>query len=177
MNESATTVPVLFEQNLEKNITGIACATKRKGSWTTLGVEEFKEQVRYLSLGLHSLGVKKGDAVSIHSPNSSQWVLSDQAILSIGAVNVAIYTTQPTDQIVYILNDSKTVVHFVSTNEMFEGLSELLTEVSTLQKIVFMEEVPSPDNSEKFMSFDSLLELGKKVHQEQPELFESYVRV
>ena len=173
MNESATTVPVLFEQNLEKNITGIACATKRKGSWTTLGVEEFKEQVRYLSLGLHSLGVKKGDAVSIHSLNSSQWVLSDQAILSIGAVNVAIYTTQPTDQIVYILNDSKTVVHFVSTNEMFEGLSELLTEVSTLQKIVFMKEVPSPDNSEKFMSFDSLLELGKKVHQEQPELFES----
>ena len=173
MNESATTVPVLFEQNLEKNITGIACATKRKGSWITLGVEEFKKQVRYLSLGLHSLGVKKGDAVSIHSPNSSQWVLSDQAILSIGAVNVAIYTTQPTDQIVYILNDSKTVVHFVSTHEMFEGLSELVTEVSTLQKIVFMEEVPSPDHSEKFLSFDSLLELGKKVHQEQPELFES----
>ena len=173
MNESATTVPVLFEQNLEKNVTGIACATKRKGSWITLGVEEFKKQVRYLSLGLHSLGVKKGDAVSIHSPNSSQWVLSDQAILSIGAVNVAIYTTQPTDQIVYILNDSKTVVHFVSTHEMFEGLSELVTEVSTLQKIVFMEEVPSPDHSEKFMSFDSLLELGKKVHQEQPELFES----
>lgn len=173
MNDSATTVPVLFEQNLGKNITGIACATKRNGSWTTLGVEEFKEQVRYLSLGLHSLGVKKGDAVSIHSPNSSQWVLSDQAILSIGAVNVAIYTTQPTDQIVYILNDSKTVVHFVSTNEMFEGLSELVSEVSTLQKIIFMEEVPSPDNSEKFMSFDSLLELGKKVHQEQPELFES----
>jgi long-chain acyl-CoA synthetase len=173
MNESATTVPVLFEQNLEENITGIACATKRKGSWITLGVEEFKKQVRYLSLGLHSLGVKKGDAVSIHSPNSSQWVLSDQAILSIGAVNVAIYTTQPTDQIVYILNDSKTVVHFVSTHEMFEGLSELVTEVSTLQKIVFMEEVPSPDHSEKFLSFDSLLELGKKVHQEQPELFES----
>ena len=173
MNESATTVPVLFEQNLEKNVTGIACATKRKGSWITLDVEEFKKQVRYLSLGLHSLGVKKGDAVSIHSPNSSQWVLSDQAILSIGAVNVAIYTTQPTDQIVYILNDSKTVVHFVSTHEMFEGLSELVTEVSTLQKIVFMEEVPSPDHSEKFMSFDSLLELGKKVHQEQPELFES----
>ena len=74
---------------------------------------------------LHSLGVKKGDAVSIHSPNSSQWVVCDQAILSIGAVNVAIYTTQPTDQIVYILNDSKTVVHFVSTKEMFEGLEQL----------------------------------------------------
>ena len=56
---------------------------------------------------------------------------------------------------------------------MFEGFSELVSEVSTLQKIIFMEEVPSPDNSEKFMSFDSLLELGKKVHQEQPELFES----
>ena len=173
MNESATTVPILFEQNLEKNITGIACATKRKGSWTALGVEEFKEQVRYLSLGLHSLGVKKGDAVSIHSPNSSQWVVSDQAILSIGAVNVAIYTTQPTDQIVYILNDSKTVVHFVSTKELFEGLSEHLSEVSTLQKIVFMEEESSTNDAEQFMSFDSLLELGKKVHQEQPELFES----
>ena len=75
MDMSATTVPVLFEQNLEKNVSGIACATKRKGNWTSLGVQEFKQQIRYLSLGLHSLGVKKGDAVSIHSPNSSQWVV------------------------------------------------------------------------------------------------------
>ena len=173
MDMSATTVPVLFEQNLEKNVSGIACATKRKGNWTSLGVQEFKQQIRYLSLGLHSLGVKKGDAVSIHSPNSSQWVVCDQAILSIGAVNVAIYTTQPTDQIVYILNDSKTVVHFVSTKEMFEGLSEQLSEVSTLNKIIFMEEELKNDNIEQYMSFDSLLKLGKKIYEETPELFES----
>ena len=167
------TVPVLFEQNLGKNISGIACATKRKGSWTTLSVNEFKEQVRYLSLGLHSLGVKKGDAVSIHSPNSSKWVLCDQAILSIGAVNVAIYTTQPTDQIVYILNDSKTVVHFVSTKQMFEGLSEHLLEVSTLKKIVFMEEATTTADEDQFMCFDTLIKLGKRIDQENPELFES----
>ncbi len=173
MNDTVITVPVLFEQNLGKNISGIACATKRKGSWTTLSVNEFKEQVRYLSLGLHSLGVKKGDAVSIHSPNSSKWVLCDQAILSIGAVNVAIYTTQPTDQIVYILNDSKTVVHFVSTKQMFEGLSEHLLEVSTLKKIVFMEEATTTADEDQFMCFDSLIKLGKRIDQENPELFES----
>lgn len=173
MNDTMITVPVLFEQNLGKNISGIACATKRKGSWTTLSVNEFKEQVRYLSLGLHSLGVKKGDAVSIHSPNSSKWVLCDQAILSIGAVNVAIYTTQPTDQIVYILNDSKTVVHFVSTKQMFEGLSEHLLEVSTLKKIVFMEEATTTADEDQFMCFDSLIKLGKRIDQENPELFES----
>ena len=173
MNDTVITVPVLFEQNLGKNISGIACATKRKGSWTTLSVNEFKEQVRYLSLGLHSLGVKKGDAVSIHSPNSSKWVLCDQAILSIGAVNVAIYTTQPTDQIVYILNDSKTVVHFVSTKQMFEGLSEHLLEVSTLKKIVFMEEATTIADEDQFMCFDTLIKLGKRIDQENPELFES----
>lgn len=173
MNDTEITVPVLFEQHLGKNISGIACATKRKGSWTTLSVNEFKEQVRYLSLGLHSLGVKKGDAVSIHSPNSSQWVLCDQAILSIGAVNVAIYTTQPTDQIVYILNDSKTVVHFVSTKEMFEGLSEHLSEISTLQKIVFLEEVTTTTDEDQFMCFDSLIKLGKRIDKENPDLFES----
>ncbi len=173
MNDTVITVPVLFEQNLGKNISGIACATKRKGSWTTLSVNEFKEQVRYLSLGLHSLGVKKGDAVSIHSPNSSKWVLCDQAILSIGAVNVAIYTTQPTDQIVYILNDSKTVVHFVSTKQMFEGLSEHLLEVSTLKKIVFMEEATTTADEDQFMCFDTLIKLGKRIDQENPELFES----
>lgn len=173
MNDTVITVPVLFEQNLGKNISGIACATKRKGSWTTLSVNEFKEQVRYLSLGLHSLGVKKGDAVSIHSPNSSKWLLCDQAILSIGAVNVAIYTTQPTDQIVYILNDSKTVVHFVSTKQMFEGLSEHLLEVSTLKKIVFMEEATTTADEDQFMCFDTLIKLGKRIDQENPELFES----
>ena len=54
MDMLATTVPVLFEQNLEKNVSGIACATKRKCNWTSLGVQEFKQQIRYLSLGLHS---------------------------------------------------------------------------------------------------------------------------
>ena len=44
MNMSATTVPVLFEQNLEKNVSGIACATKREGNWTSLSVQDLERQ-------------------------------------------------------------------------------------------------------------------------------------
>ena len=107
MEYSPNTVALLFDKNLDKNVSGIACVTKRNGQWNAVTVQDFRTKVRQVALAMHSLGVKKGDAVSIHSPNSSEWLLCDQAILSIGAVNVAIYTTQP----VYFVNLQLPSVH------------------------------------------------------------------
>ena len=46
---------------------------------------------------------------------------------------------------------------------MFEGLSEHLLEVSTLKKIVFMEEATTTADEDQFMCFDSLIKFANEL--------------
>ena len=85
----------------------MACATKRGGVWIETSVEDFRAKIRQFALGLHDLGVRKGDRVALHAENSTEWLIVDQAVLRLGAVTVPIYTTQPSDQINYILEDAE----------------------------------------------------------------------
>ena len=78
---------------------------KLRGEWVHISAEEFVRRVRHVALGLARLGIKAGDRVALLSENRPEWSISDLAILSLGAVNVPIYTTQAVDQVEYILSD------------------------------------------------------------------------
>ena len=101
-----TTIIAEIDKGLERYEGDNFIFTKRNGEWFKTGIDEFKDKVRNFALGLYELGVRRGDRVSIHSENSAEWVICDQAILSLGAANVPIYTTQPGEQIKYILENS-----------------------------------------------------------------------
>jgi len=71
--------------------------------------KEFYKKIKLLSSGLRSLGLKKGEIVSLFSENSSKWLLSDQAILLSGAVNAVRGSAAPDDELKYILEHSDSV--------------------------------------------------------------------
>src|SRR5690625_6846794 len=77
-------------------------------------------------MGLYELGVRSGERISLHSENSVEWLICDLAILSLGAVSVPIYSTQPGDQIKYILENSEAAVHIVSTHQLFKETKPLV---------------------------------------------------
>ena len=66
---------------------------KAGGVWRDISTDEFAATVRSLALGLQSIGVRKGDRVSILSENRPEWTAFDHAILNLGAVTVPIYST------------------------------------------------------------------------------------
>ena len=167
MKYEPAVVPLLMDERLNVNKLGIAAAVKRNGRWIETTVDEFRTKVRHLALGLYQLGVRRGDRVSIHSENSTEWLICDQAILSIGAVNVAIYTTQPADQISYILQDSEAKVHIVSGDLLYDDTIDQLKKVSSLTAVISI----MPTKHEDVKSWDEILAMGEALHQEQPELF------
>ena len=160
-------VPLLIEERLKTNKLGIVAAVKRNGEWIETSVEDFRNKIRNLALGLYTLGVRKGDRVSIHSENSTEWLICDQAILSIGAINVAIYTTQPSDQIVYILKNSEAKVHIVSNDAMFEETKPLIKPIKTITSIISIQ----PSIHKKLLGFEQVIEMGKELEKEKPQLF------
>ncbi len=163
-----TTIFSEIDKGLEKHDKNVLIATKRNGSWVETNKDTFKQQVRNLALGLYELGVRKGDKVSLHSENSAEWVICDQAILSIGAVNVPIYTTQPGEQIKYILENSEAKVHIVSTDELYADTQPMMDKLDSVEAVIsiFGSEHSGPRD------FEEILELGAKANEENPELFE-----
>ncbi|MEE9614689.1 MAG: long-chain fatty acid--CoA ligase, partial [Thermodesulfobacteriota bacterium] len=120
----------------------------------TLGRGEFEEKVRDLSLGLLTLGVGRGERVAILLENSPEWIITDLAISSIGAVSVPVYTTLSPEETAFVLEDSGSTAvvfsphhikkllqakcpslkHFIATAEV-EGPAVLGTEVLTLGRV------------------------------------------
>ncbi|MDR9418746.1 AMP-dependent synthetase/ligase [Gracilimonas sp.] len=168
MKYEPTTILSIVEQGYEKNKTGVFSAVKRNGEWIETSVDDFKQMVRDLALGLHELGVRKGDKISLHAENSTEWLVIDQAVLSLGAAVVPIYTTQPGEQIKYILENSEAKVHFVSNDEVFAETKPLIKEVTNVKAIVSI----LGSNHEKLRTLDEILEMGHKKGEEDPSLFE-----
>src|SRR5215216_2237097 len=96
-----------------------ALGLKKAGRWLYIPGEAIIQRVRAVALGLSALGVKRGDRVALLSENRPDWSVVDLAILSLGAVNVPIYTTQAPEQVRYILEDSGARVLFVSGKKVF----------------------------------------------------------
>ena len=162
------TIPDLMFEGLAKYDGSCFSSTKRDGKWIEESVDSFKKRVRFFCLGLHHIGVKRGDKVSLHAENSTEWLLCDLAILCLGAVNVPIYSTQPGDQIKYILEDCDSVVHIVSNDEMFADTKPLMKSVKSVKSVISI----FGSKHGKLKSFEDILELGKEVHSESPSLFE-----
>jgi long-chain acyl-CoA synthetase len=64
------------------------------------------QRVRAVAGGLNSLGLKRGDTISLLMNNRSEFIPTDLAAVSLGAVPFSIYQTSSPEQIEYLLSDS-----------------------------------------------------------------------
>jgi len=167
MKYEPKTLIEIVDEGLAYYPEGMFISTKRNGTWHEMTVEDFIEKIKFFGLGLVKLGVEKGDKVSLHSENRTEWLIADQAILSIGAVSVPIYTTQPGEQIKYILENSEAKVHIVSNDEMFADTKPIIKSVKPVTSVITFD----PSKHKKLKHFDDILELGRQMHDEIPGLF------
>lgn len=67
---------------------------------------ELAERVKAIAGGLNSIGLRRGDTVSLLMDNRSDFIPTDLAAVSLGAVPFSIYQTSSPEQIEYVLRDS-----------------------------------------------------------------------
>lgn len=87
----------------------LALKTRQEDELTEIYVKSLQEQVRELSYGFMAIGIEPGERVAIDLPNGPEWLISDLAITSIGAVTVPIYTNLGEEEKIFILKDSEAV--------------------------------------------------------------------
>jgi long-chain acyl-CoA synthetase len=147
---------------------------RRDRRWQGITANEVREQVELLALGLHALGVSKGDRVALLSESRPEWSLTDYAILANGAVNVPIYPTQSLDQVDFILRNSGARVLFVSGARQLKRVRPVLrnmTDEERPQLVVFDSD--GSDDVSGGTTLEGLAENGRILLAKSPELLKN----
>ncbi|MEM3766652.1 MAG: AMP-binding protein, partial [Candidatus Bathyarchaeia archaeon] len=106
---------------------------------------ELKLKVDKLATALADLGVKKGDRVATILPNSPQFIISDYAIMRLGAVHVPISVTHKTPDLLYEIGESET--HTVICSYARLELVNVIKDKTKIRNMIFTHVPAYPDYS------------------------------
>ena len=161
-----STICQLVDAGLD-NYSSIVASTKRKGTWYDTDQVTFRTQLSACAAGFYSLGVRKGDRVAIHSESSTEWLIIDQALLSLGAISVPIYTSQPQDQILHIAGDAEICGYVVSTQELYDRCPPQF--VSRIPSLKWMAGILGKFSPET-LTYEEIIQRGKEHLSSEPDL-------
>ncbi|MDA3896948.1 MAG: AMP-binding protein, partial [Desulfobacteraceae bacterium] len=166
------TINEVFKNRAEKYKQRLAVEKKLNGKWEKVTWSQYYENARSVGLGLHSLGIKKGDIVSILSENRLEWLYTDMGALGLGTVVVPIYTTLIAEEIKYIIKNAESKVIFVENKMQLEKTLSFLDEVESLEKIIVFNKQDAKSSHPAVISFDDLIAMGQE-NVKKPGLFET----
>ncbi|HZB44272.1 MAG TPA: long-chain fatty acid--CoA ligase [Pyrinomonadaceae bacterium] len=169
--ETPSTIPGMCLSALRHYAKPDAVNLKSGGEWLHISGDDFIKRIRAVAAGLSALGVRKGDRVALLSENRPDWSVADLAILSLGAVNVPIYTTQAPEQVQYILEDSGARVLFVSGKKVYRHARPGVEPVAGLERVVFFDTKAEGERAGA-MSLMELEQQGAEIDRLSPETFE-----
>ena len=141
---------------------------KVNGAYVGLSYGELKRKVELFAFGLASLGVKKGDRVSIISENRPEWAVCDLAMACLGAVNVPIYPTMTAKQNEFIFNDAGVKLVIVSNQFQLNKVQRVLDTVPTLEKVVLLAEKESI-HEKKTIAYTAVMKMGEEYERSHPD--------
>lgn len=151
----------------------LAVEKRLDGVWKGISWQEYYDGARHVGLGLYSLGIRKGDRVSLLSQNRIEWILSDLGIIGIGAVTIPIYVTLPAHEVGYIISNSESKIYIAEDQAALQKGLDVLDDCPTLEKIVVIDPRGCDMSSDLLMSFDELVARGKELAAREPGLFET----
>ena len=140
-------------------------------NWQPLSSDQIYCRVHQLAEAFLSWGAKKGDRIALISENRWEWVVTDFAILSIGAVNVPIYPTLTGDQMAVLLADAGCRIAVVSTRQQFDKLSAVRSHTQ-LEQILMMD----PGHPEDAIAFSKTLAGSDDAGSYRDPVFDALIR-
>ena len=99
--------------------------------------------------------IKKGDRCLLISENRPEWFITDLSIMLSGAITVPAYTTYAERDYDYIINDCNPRLIFVSNQEQFNKVKNIINKSKFIEKIFSFEELDFDKN--KYINLNNLL--------------------
>lgn len=138
-----------------------ALGGKDSEGWYTYSTLDYINFTNKISLGLLSLGLKKGDKVATVTVNRPEWNFFDLAIAQIGAVHVPIYPTISIEDYEYILEHCEAKYVIIGDRKLYEKIGPLIGKISTLIDVYSFDIIKDVKN------WKELVDAGEKYTQKE----------
>ena len=128
---------------------------KRGGTYEGVSWADAARAVNRLARGLCALGIQPGDRVALAAENRPEWVLTDLAIMSAGAITVPAYTTNTVDDHRHVFGNSGARALIASKPPVSDRAAAAAAQVPSVEATVIIEPA-----SEGARGWEAVLELG-----------------
>jgi long-chain acyl-CoA synthetase len=163
--------PVTFPQYLLLNANrfGSRPAMRHKdyGIWQSWTWVELLEQIKSYSVGLHELGLKRGDKIAIVGQNRPRLYWTFCAAQAIGAVPVPVYADSVADEMAYVLNHAEVRFAVCQDQEQVDKVLSIGDRLKKLDKVIYDEPRGLRDyDHTNLHSIDYVREVGEaRLHE------------
>lgn len=143
----------MLSRSVQKYPDKNAIMWKENGQYQSMNYRDLWQTINGFAEGLRQLGIRKDSKVAIFSENGPRWLISDFAILSLGAVSVPIYPTLTGKQVTFILDNADVEIAIVQKAEMVKRVTEW---PSSVRHIILLEQGSS--DHPLVMPFDQVIQ-------------------
>ncbi len=171
-----TTLPRLLQRNARELGARPAMREKDRGIWQTWNWRQYHDQVRDLALGLASLGLRRGDRLSVIGDNRPRLYWAQVAAQSLGGISVPVYQDSIAKELAYVWNHAEVSVIVAEDQEQVDKVLALRDELPSLRLVVYDDPRGMTGYRHDWLkSFEDVQEAGRKFGVEHPDFFESEV--
>ncbi|CDR33590.1 AMP-dependent synthetase/ligase [Criblamydia sequanensis] len=143
-----------------------ALAMQTDTGWDVMSTKEVLDEIKYMTLGIKKLGIKKGDMVGILANSSPRWSIVDVAIMLAGAVSVPLFANISNENFIFEVEQTGLRTLFISGKEPWEMYGN---HKESFESVVTLYDEEGQGGT---LRYNEILEQGKALDQQNPDLFE-----
>ena len=155
----------------------VALREKEFGIWNEFTWADYLARVREIALGLHGLGVRRGETVGLIGKNRPEMLWGELAAHAIGCMTLGIYHDALNQEVAYLLDHGQVRIVLAEDEEQVDKLLEVTETCATrIDRIVYFD----PRGMRKYddprlMSWEALKAVAAKVEADDPGRFAAEV--
>jgi len=167
------TLPQMVRYNAERWSQRTAMCMKKFGIWQRYSWKECYDNIKYFSLGLKKLGLKRGDVVCIIGDNEPEWFWGEFATQAAGGVVTGIFVDSIPSEVKYIAEHSGAKFAVVNDQEQADKFLEIKNELPLLKKVIYWDPKGLKNYDDRILtSFAEVIKLGREYDSKHPHAFE-----
>lgn len=155
----------------------VAMREKEYGIWVPFTWKQYYENVKYLALGMVSLGLQKEDKVAMIGDNRPEALWAEMAAMCAGAVGVWLFQDSLLDEVSYIIDHADAKLMVGEGQEEVDKFLQIKDKCPKLQKMIWDDPKGMRGYDDPMLiSLKEVMRIGQQVDKREPGLFEDMVQ-
>lgn len=171
------TLPSLLLDNAANFGDKVALREKEFGIWQDVSWKQYLDHVKYLALGLSSLGFGSDDALAIIGDNRPEWVYAELAAQALKGRPLGIYQDSILTEVAYVIDHSDATFVVAEDQEQVDKVLDMKDKLPKVRKVVYTDAKGMRGYDDPLLIFfPDVEELGREFEKENPGYFEKSVQ-